>query len=120
MVNLAILKKNSEFQNIFSQGHSINGRYMVVYFLKNQSENNRFGFCVGKKIGTAVIRNRIKRLLREAVRQSVVWEFSGWNLILIARQPITKASLNDLISEFNLLLSKAKLKQLSLEGKDSQ
>ena len=69
----------------------MNGRYLVVYFLRNQLAYNRFGFCAGRKLGTAVCRNRIKRLLREAVRVLTLPPDPGWDIILVARNSSTTA-----------------------------
>lgn len=100
------IKKNCEFQQIFEKGHSINGRYLVVYFLHNQFETHRFGFCVGKKLGSAVMRNRMKRLLREAVRVVYRPQNSGWDIVLVARKPILTARYQDIIKDYEHILLK--------------
>lgn len=100
------IKKNCDFQQIFEKGHSINGRYLVVYFLHNQFEYHRFGFCVGRKLGSAVTRNRIKRLLREAVRLVFRLEKPGWDIILVARKPILMARYQDIIRDYENILLK--------------
>ena len=53
----------------------------------------RCGFAAGKSVGTAVARNRAKRLLREAVRKRAPQLASGWDLIFIARAPLAKVKL---------------------------
>lgn len=106
------IKKNSDFQIVFEKGHSINGKYLVVYFHPNKWDYRRFGFCVGRKIGSAVRRNRIKRLLRVAIRsithsvpmtQPTQFE---WDVVVVARTPIIKAPLTDIISDLKQILSK--------------
>lgn len=103
---LTKLKKNCEIQEVFEKGHSINGRYLVVYFLRNSLNINRFGFCVGKKIGTAVSRNYIKRLLREAVRSFSNFNQEGWDILLVARSLIKNANLESIIKEIEQILVK--------------
>ena len=115
MALFKVIKKNQEFQNIFNEGHSINGKYLVVYFLQNHSDHCRFGFCVGKKIGGAVVRNRIKRLLREAVRQSLDSFVTGWDLVLVARHPVLKASLQELVAELKYIADKFDKKCITSE-----
>jgi len=106
---LTKLKKNCEIQAVFEKGHSINGRYLVVYFLRNSLNNNRFGFCVGKKLGTAVCRNRVKRLLREAVRTFSNFNQEGWDILLVARSLVKNASLEIIIGEIERILVKANI-----------
>jgi ribonuclease P protein component len=106
LTRLIVIKKNSEFQTIFDQGHSIYGRYLVVYFLQTNLNKLRFGFCVGKKIGNAVTRNRIKRLLREAVRQVNFRRIAGYDLLLVARHSILKANLIEIIKDISIIETK--------------
>jgi ribonuclease P protein component len=105
---VTIIKKNEEFQTIFDQGHSMYGRYLVVYFLQNHHSTARFGICAGKKIGNAVTRNRVKRLLREAIRTFELDQIAGWDLLLIARRSILKANFMDIVNDL-ALIKKAKI-----------
>ena len=66
---------------------------LVLYYLKAEAEVTRLGFAVGKKVGGAVVRNRIKRLLREAVKEMPERFMSGYDLVLLARKPIRNATL---------------------------
>lgn len=114
------IKKNSDFQQVFEKGHSINGRYLVVYFLHNQFDGERFGFCVGRKLGPAVTRNRIKRRLREVVRGTDPFGKNGYpieesglrinnssfDIILVARKPILTAQYQDIIKDYEHILLK--------------
>lgn len=107
------IKSNSDFQQIFEKGHSINGRYLVVYFLHNQQKLSRFGFCVGRKLGIAVARNRVKRRLREVVRQvgryrhSILQpENNGFDIIIVARKPVLTAQYQDIIRDFEHIMLK--------------
>lgn len=70
------IKKNFEFKRVLSRGKSLNSNNVAVYFFPNKLGQVRFGFAIGKKAGKAVCRNRIKRILREAVRLS---DFESWN-----------------------------------------
>ncbi len=119
---MEVIKKNHEFQQIFEKGHSIQGRYLVVYFLRNQYQTNRFGICVGKKLGSAVHRNYIKRLLREAVRLITFPNQIGWDMLLVAKKQIINASLNSIIDEIQHILFKVDFLALKNKGEleDSQ
>ncbi len=119
---MEVIKKNQEFQLIFEKGHSIHGRYLVVYFLHNAGLTNRFGICVGKKLGNAVRRNYLKRLLREAVRVITFPDQVGWDMLLIAKKQILNASLNGIIDEIQHILFKVDFFALKTKGntEDSQ
>jgi ribonuclease P protein component len=123
---LVIIKKNEEFQGIFEKGHSIYGRYLVVYFLHTSFDFIRFGFCVGRKMGHAVIRNRIKRLLREAVSAQLIDDLKGIDVLLVARNPIKEASLNNIILEITHILGEVRKRRprkpanCECKGEDSQ
>lgn len=113
---LNTIKKNSEFQLVFEKGHSIHGKYLVVYFLHNSFDYNRFGFCAGKKLGSAVRRNRVKRRLREAVRRIVLPKGSAWDIILVARYPVLTADFKVISEEIEHILLKAKILTKSNKG----
>lgn len=63
-----IVKQNSDFQKIYRHGRSLANRNMVIYFCKAFHPSARVAFAAGKKLGNAVARNRVKRLMREAYR----------------------------------------------------
>ena len=62
------LKKNRDFQNVYKKGKSYANRYLVMYVLENDTDRNRLGISVSKKVGNSVSRNRIKRLIKEKYR----------------------------------------------------
>ena len=61
------VKKDKEFQAVFTRGASVANRQFVVYALKKEQQTHfRIGLSVSKKIGNAVVRNQVKRYIREA------------------------------------------------------
>ena len=62
------LKKNYEFQYLLSKGTYVAGRYIVIYYKKNRLAFNKIGIAISKKTGKSVVRNRLKRLCKEAYR----------------------------------------------------
>ena len=68
---------------------------LVLCRLPHDLEYSRFGFSVSRRLGKAVVRNRVKRLLREAVRLRLGTVVSGWDIVFIARQGVVGASFSD-------------------------
>lgn len=111
MAKIEVIKSNEEFQKVFEKGHSIYGRYLVVYFLHTDLNIIRVGFCVGKKLGNAVIRNRVKRLLREAAKTVFTPDMGGWDILLVAKKSTCQISLSNIIMEIKNIIDKARLDQ---------
>jgi ribonuclease P protein component len=68
MKKLKTLKKNYEFKNVLSKGKFFVGKYIIIYIKNNNKKENFIGIAVNTKIGKAVKRNRIKRVIRESYR----------------------------------------------------
>lgn len=83
-----VLRKNRQFQTVYKTGKSYANKYLVLYVMAKQDGLRRVGFAVGKRLGGAVVRNRIKRLLRESFRLNQHCLKQGVDLIIIGRQPI--------------------------------
>lgn len=82
------IKSNDEFQRVFRRGQSFANRQLVIYHLeKPEQAHVRVGLSVGKKIGNAVTRNRIKRYLRRAFHELADEVSPDRDIVIIARQP---------------------------------
>lgn len=79
------LKDSSRFRKLYHNGRSAVGRYMVIYCKPNRSEENRIGYTVSKKLGHAVVRNRVRRRLREIYRLHETKFQPGLDLVVVAR-----------------------------------
>jgi ribonuclease P protein component len=81
------LKSSLDFQAVYTKGRSVANKAAVLYVLPEKpADVSRIGFAAGKKLGKAVVRNRIKRRFREAVRFMWARVKPGFLLIVIARQ----------------------------------
>ncbi|WP_343751980.1 ribonuclease P protein component [Lentibacillus halophilus] len=104
------IKANKEFQHMFQHGSSFANRQLVLYYIKKSEQTHfRIGLSVGKKIGNAVTRNRIKRHLREAFRELESRVSPVYDLIIIARKPTRRMDYNGVKKSLIHLLSKEKL-----------
>lgn len=100
------LRKGTEFDTAFSKGTAVGGPLLVVRVCPNGLGVTRWGFAVGKKLAPhAVVRNRTKRVIREAARGLAVQQ--GYDIIVVARQPALAASLQDLRTAITRGLAKA-------------
>ena len=79
------IKKNEDFQKVYHSGKSYANKYLVMYVLENQENENRLGISVSKKVGNSVIRHRITRLIRESYRLHQTELKSGYDIVVVAR-----------------------------------
>ena len=80
------LKNNRDFVNVYTSGRSYANKYLVIYTLKNNSDRNRLGISVSKKVGNSVVRHRLKRIIKESYRLHEKMFNSGLDIVVIARK----------------------------------
>jgi ribonuclease P protein component len=81
---LVSVKTRGDFKRVFGRGKSAAGGLFVVYAVENGAESSRLGLSVSKKVGNAVVRSRVKRLVKEALRVKV-GVLGGYDFVVIAR-----------------------------------
>ena len=101
------LTGNKQFTRIRGQGNSAANRLLVIRFLSNGLDHSRFGFMVSRRIGNAVVRNKVKRRLREVMRITSVK--AGWDAVFIARRGIELAGYHELKQAAGSLLRRVHL-----------
>lgn len=91
------LSRSEDFARVYRTGRSVANKYLVLYYFERPSPGApevvgepRVGFSVSKRLGTAVDRNRIKRVLREAFRANRQSLRGNMDFVLIARAPIVE------------------------------
>jgi len=101
------LTGKAQFEAVYTQGRSWANDLLAMKTLPNGLGANRYGFSVSKRVGGAVVRNRVKRLLRESVRLTPIQ--GGWDLVFIARKGAAVADYHKLKAAVEDLLSQARL-----------
>ncbi len=108
------LSRSAEFERVYRHGRSTANRHLVLYTFPNPSADRpRLGVSVSRKVGGAVERNRVKRLLREAFAHAEPGLRPGQDMVVVARPPARElaereglaglgASLTELIAKAGL------------------
>ena len=100
------LKLNHIFRRLYStSGHA--NSYLVLYARKNHSATNRVGVTVSKKLGGAVVRNRVRRRLREVYRLNESRFAPGWDIVVVARSRCIKGDFGKITEAYLSLAQKA-------------
>ncbi|SCI28863.1 MULTISPECIES: ribonuclease P protein component [unclassified Romboutsia] len=104
------LKKDSDFRKVYKHGKSFANRYLVMYILKNKSENSRIGISVSKKVGKAIVRNKVRRRIKESYRLNIDENVkSGYDIVFIARVAIKDANYDEIEKSMKHLIRKSEM-----------
>ena len=100
------LKLNHIFQRLYRSHGQANG-LLVLYARPNRTGKNRVGITVSKKLGHAVVRNRVRRRLREVYRLNESRFQPGWDIVVVARSRCISASFQEIVNAYLTLAHKA-------------
>lgn len=109
MLHTVSLKENAVFRRLYHRGHSAGSRYLVVYCRPNGTGTSRLGFTVSTKLGHAVVRNRVRRRLREIYRSTEPTLKSGYDIVVVARSAAIEADFALLERNFAHLCGKLEM-----------
>ncbi|MEW5766597.1 MAG: ribonuclease P protein component [bacterium] len=99
---------SADFKCVFTKGRSFANQFLIIYVLR-KGEGRRIGFVVSKKIGKAVVRNKVRRRLREIYRTNKYKFKSGLELVVIARPGIIELDFEGTQRYFLALCQRAKV-----------
>ena len=94
------LKENRDFRRLYRKGATAVDRCMVLYCRRSGSSVNRFGFTVSTKLGHAVVRNRVRRRLREVVRLNAGSVKTGYDIVIVARTRCINAKFSHIEQDY--------------------
>ena len=95
------IKENKVFRRLYHRGKSKAGASLVTYCMKNRRGETRVGITTSKKIGTAVERNRARRVIRAAFSQLE----DGWDLVFVARSRTTRVKMQVVLADMEKQLT---------------
>lgn len=99
------LRLSADFRRVQSRGRRIRTPHLLVLYTRGRTPESRFGLVVSKKVGNAVVRNRVKRWLRESLRHHRVDVVGAWDVAVIASPRSATAGLAVLDVEVQRALS---------------
>ena len=112
--SLDMIRSATDFKALQAEGQSRVHPLLVVRFRRNGQKGTRFGISTGRRIGSAVLRNRVRRRLRSVLRELGGRVEAGWDVLIICRPPAASATQSELHLALERLLGAGGL----LEGTD--
>lgn len=103
------LKENRQFRRLYAKGKSGVSPTLVIYYRKNGSEENFLGITVSGKLGNAVVRNKIRRRLKEIYRSHEGEFLKGHHIVVVARVRACNVSYAELEKHFLQVAFRCKL-----------
>jgi ribonuclease P protein component len=103
------LRRSADLERVRQKGRSWRHALVILLVAANDYGISRFGFLASRRVGKAVMRNRAKRLLREAVRRHQNEVVTGWDCLFIARTRTSEATLDEVEAAVLQLLARAHL-----------
>jgi ribonuclease P protein component len=103
------LRRRSDFSRVYAKGRSYAADLIVMYVLPTKQSSVRVGFSVSSKVGEAVVRNRTRRLLREATKEFLPQISSIYDLVIVARAKSAGATLSELTDALENVFRRARI-----------
>lgn len=100
------LRAGREIRRVFEAGRSTATRWVALHWVANGLDRTRVAVVAGRRVGKAVRRNRVRRLLREAIRRRADRLPAGYDLVLVARGAAAAADLAQLTDALDMLLER--------------
>jgi len=100
-----MLRSRQDFARLSERGRTRTHRLMVVHFMPNALDHDRYGISTGRRLGGAVQRNRVRRRLREILRSSPDPVGQGWDMLIVARPASVEVTFDELRTALERLLA---------------
>lgn len=103
MKNTMSIKKNHEFKRLYHKGDNQASPFLAMYVRKNGSSSNQLGITVGVKLGNAVVRNKVRRRIKEMYRKQEPSLKTGYHIVIVARNRCATSTYAQMERSFFLL-----------------
>ena len=104
MIYTVSLKNNRDFQRLYNRGKRNVSPYFALYYRKNGEKRSRLGITTGSKLGGAVIRNRVRRRIKEIYRLAEPGLLPGYDIVIVARVKAVGCGFQEQKKDLNHLL----------------
>ena len=101
------VKYNRDFKWLYNKGNSIAAGFLVIYYRRTGKNQNRLGITVSKKLGCAVKRNRVRRLIKESYRLREQEMTQGYSIVFVARNRAVNCTFEQISRDMGFLLKKS-------------
>jgi ribonuclease P protein component len=98
------IRRRQDFERVYNQGARISGRFMTVFVLRTGLPRARLGVAATRKLGSAVVRNRAKRLAREIFRRQKI--AGGYDIVIVPRRELLDAPFPSLEADYHVALDR--------------
>jgi ribonuclease P protein component len=98
------IRRRPDFERVYNQGARISGRFMTVFVLRTGLPRTRLGVAATRKLGSAVVRNRAKRLARELFRRQKI--AGGYDIVIVPRRELLHAPFPSLEADYHAALDR--------------
>ena len=111
MKKTKMLKKNYEFKDVLNRGKYYSGKYVIMYIKKNRKNINLLGIAISSKLGKAVKRNYLKRIIRENYRKIENSIKTGYSMVFLWKknQEIDQANYKDVEKDIKKIFEQAEI-----------
>jgi ribonuclease P protein component len=99
-----MLRSRGDFARLAAHGRTRGDRHLIVHFLPNALDHDRFGISTSRRIGSAVIRNRVRRRIRHILRSTAIHHGVGLDVLIVVRPAGVEASFDELRAALERLL----------------